>query len=194
MTKEEARAWGRSKRDRLTQQEHLILSSCMANVFTGFLTELEEDLKFADISCFLPIEVVGEPNTFFILDSVFKSFQDIRLSTTRIDGPDLEPITVSPNAEYELGRWDILFDPLAKPLGAFNYPLLVLIPLLAVDCAGNRVGYGKGFYDRFLATLPDNIIKMGISFFPPFPTEFSDVLRTDVNLDALLTPEKVIIF
>ena len=41
----------------------------------------------------------------------------------------------------------------------------MLVPLLAFDRAGNRVGYGRGFYDKFLATL--NCKKIGLSFFSP---------------------------
>ncbi len=40
----------------------------------------------------------------------------------------------------------------------------VLVPLLAVDKSGNRLGYGKGYYDRFLKRLRSNPFKLGVAF------------------------------
>ena len=42
---------------------------------------------------------------------------------------------------------------------------VVFVPLLAFDKHGNRVGYGKGFYDRFLSECKPETIKIGFSFF-----------------------------
>ena len=42
---------------------------------------------------------------------------------------------------------------------------MVFVPLLAFDKAGNRVGYGKGFYDLFLSECRQDVIKVGLSFF-----------------------------
>jgi len=44
---------------------------------------------------------------------------------------------------------------------------VVFIPLLAYDIHGNRVGYGKGFYDRFLSKCKKEVLKVGVSFFEP---------------------------
>ena len=53
---------------------------------------------------------------------------------------------------------------------------------------GNRIGYGKGFYDRFLTTCPENVIKVGLSFFEPEDSILTVAL--DVPLDYVVTPEK----
>jgi 5-formyltetrahydrofolate cyclo-ligase len=44
---------------------------------------------------------------------------------------------------------------------------VVFVPLLAYDKQGNRVGYGKGFYDNFLSKCKPETIKIGLSFYPP---------------------------
>jgi 5-formyltetrahydrofolate cyclo-ligase len=67
---------------------------------------------------------------------------------------------------------------------------LVFVPLLAFDKKGNRVGYGKGFYDRFLAQCRPNTQKMGLSFFCPID-EISDVDPWDVKLDSCICPDKI---
>ena len=46
------------------------------------------------------------------------------------------------------------------------YPDVVLIPMVAFDKKKNRLGYGGGYYDRYISSLEDNyrIIKIGIGF------------------------------
>ena len=70
---------------------------------------------------------------------------------------------------------------------------VVFIPLLAFDKQGNRVGYGKGFYDQFLAECHPNTIKIGLSFFEP-EALISDVNSADVQLNYCVTPNKIIEF
>jgi 5-formyltetrahydrofolate cyclo-ligase len=64
---------------------------------------------------------------------------------------------------------------------------VVFVPLLAFDKNGNRVGYGKGFYDNFLAKCREDVIKIGLSFFEPEEI-IDDVFKTDIRLDYCVTP------
>ena len=67
---------------------------------------------------------------------------------------------------------------------------VVFVPLLAFDNKGNRIGYGKGYYDRFLARCKPECIKIGLSFYEAeqdsFPME-----ATDIPLDYCVTPEQL---
>jgi len=67
---------------------------------------------------------------------------------------------------------------------------IVLIPLLAFDLAGNRVGYGKGFYDRYLVNCRPNCLKIGISLFDPV-TLIEDVEGHDIRLDIAICPAQL---
>ena len=67
---------------------------------------------------------------------------------------------------------------------------MVIVPLLAFDQQGNRVGYGKGFYDRFFTTCRADVRKIGVSYFEPEET-FEDLNRYDVPLDHCVTPQKI---
>jgi 5-formyltetrahydrofolate cyclo-ligase len=66
---------------------------------------------------------------------------------------------------------------------------VVFVPLLACDFKGNRLGYGKGFYDRFLKNCRPNVIKIGLSFFEPlnYGLPFDEY---DQTLDYLITPDR----
>ncbi|WP_036380521.1 5-formyltetrahydrofolate cyclo-ligase [Muricauda sp. MAR_2010_75] len=67
---------------------------------------------------------------------------------------------------------------------------VVFIPLLAFDLHGNRVGYGKGFYDTFLRKCRKETLKIGLSLFEPEENDITDVHENDVRLDYCITPEK----
>ncbi len=67
---------------------------------------------------------------------------------------------------------------------------MILIPLLAYDLQGNRVGYGKGFYDRFLAKCNTNVQKVGLSYFEPIDL-IEDVESFDIRLNSCIGPDKI---
>ncbi len=67
---------------------------------------------------------------------------------------------------------------------------MILVPLLVFDKRGNRVGYGKGFYDRFLSQCRPDVQKVGLSFFDPIE-EISDANQFDITLDVCITPNKI---
>ena len=70
---------------------------------------------------------------------------------------------------------------------------MVLVPLLAFDRLGHRVGYGKGFYDRFLASCRPGTTKIGLSL-EAIGRQVGDVHEGDVVLDYVITPSEVIAF
>jgi len=67
---------------------------------------------------------------------------------------------------------------------------VVFVPLLAFDIQGNRVGYGKGFYDKFLSQCRKDVVKVGLSFFEA-EQNIEGVLETDIQLDYCVTPNKI---
>ena len=66
----------------------------------------------------------------------------------------------------------------------------VLLPLLAFDRRGYRVGYGKGYYDKFLKECRDDVVKIGFSFFGPVD-RISNVNRHDERMDYCITPDDI---
>ena len=72
---------------------------------------------------------------------------------------------------------------------AFDY---VITPYCIVMHHGNRIGYGKGFYDQFLQELIMMQKKIGVNYFSP--TDSIDDVSQDVKLDYLVTPTEVLSF
>ena len=77
-----------------------------------------------------------------------------------------------------------------RPVGELGVPDFVLVPLLAFDRSGHRLGYGAGYYDRTLATLP-GVIAVGCAF---AAQELDEVPAGpyDVRLAAIATERGVI--
>lgn len=67
---------------------------------------------------------------------------------------------------------------------------MVLVPLLAFDGKGNRVGYGKGYYDRFLSQCREDVIKIGLSFFDA-ADHIDDTDEFDIPLTYCVTPYRI---
>jgi len=67
---------------------------------------------------------------------------------------------------------------------------LIFVPLLAFDETGNRVGYGKGFYDKFLTKCRPDAIKVGLSYFEAID-RISDSEQFDIPLNYCITPQRI---
>ncbi len=70
---------------------------------------------------------------------------------------------------------------------------LVITPLLCFDSNGNRIGYGKGYYDHFLKNCRHDCIKIGFSFFKPVGV-IDDINEFDIPMDYCITPETIYTF
>jgi 5-formyltetrahydrofolate cyclo-ligase len=70
---------------------------------------------------------------------------------------------------------------------------IVLVPLLAFDTRGQRLGYGKGFYDGYLARCRAGVISIGLSWFEPEQT-LPEIGAHDVPLKYCVTPQRLYVF
>lgn len=143
------------------------------------------------IHIFLPIEKKKEPNTYLFIDWLQQQQPNIKILVPRADFDTAlmtHHVYTGQNG-LEKNLYDILEPQNEHPhQGQID---LVLIPMLAFDKRGYRVGYGKGFYDRFLQNIHTK--KVGISLFSPVE-EISDIDQYDVKMDYCLTPEGVYTF
>ena len=138
---------------------------------------------------FLPIESQNEVNTEYILQVLAGKDKNIVLSKSDFSTREMTHFLLTDNTTIKKNDYDI-----PEPIDGLEVPVskidVVFIPLLAFDEKGNRVGYGKGFYDKFLAECKPEILKIGVSFFES-ENVISDVLNTDIQLDLCITPTKV---
>ena len=81
--------------------------------------------------------------------------------------------------------------PMSK-LREYKKSLVILVPLLAFDRRGFRLGYGKGYYDSFLAMCPE-AISMGLSLSSPL-AHIPSVHAKDIPMTLCLTPHATYLF
>jgi len=117
------------------------------------------------------------------LDPLEGSFAFPRVIST---GGSMEMVLAS---EFDISEWGI-----PEPVGGMIMEPasfdVILVPLVAFDKNGHRVGYGKGFYDRYLALCRPDCLKIGISLFEPVEL-IEDVESHDIPLDLAISPSLV---
>ena len=141
---------------------------------------------------FLTIKEHKEVETEYILQILQGKDKEIVVSKSDFETLTMHHFLLTDNTKFVKNEYNI-FEPsngLEVPISKID---VVFIPLLAFDLKGNRVGYGKGFYDKFLSECKPETIKIGLSFFEA-EEEISDVFETDVLLDYCVTPSKVYSF
>ncbi len=140
---------------------------------------------------FLSITEKKEVDTSFILSILQGKDKNIVLPKVDSEGT-LQHYLLTDSTRLVKTRWGV-----PEPVEGVEVPIakmdVVFVPLLAFDLTGNRVGYGKGFYDSFLGQCHKNVIKVGLSFFKA-ENKIADVEEHDIRLDYCVTPEEIYSF
>jgi len=184
MTKSELRKLYLAKRQMMSPAERESISAQIAAIFFGNF-----DLAaIRCLHCFIPIERFNEVDTRPIFQRIWSDFPHIQTVVPRVnhETEELESLKYGPDVELVESRWQI-----GEP--AHNQHVepgeidMVLVPLLCFDRRGHRVGYGRGYYDRFLGRCRADCRKIGLSMFEPVD-EISDSHAKDVTLNFAVTP------
>ena len=143
------------------------------------------------VHVFLPIIRNNEVNTWAIIERLRLEHPEVRVAVPVTDAAQnvLTHHCLTEESVLVENPWGIPEPQNAQIIHAQEVDV-VLIPLLAFDKAGHRVGYGKGFYDRFLADCRPDVLKIGLSLEPPVEG-IADPNPFDVPLDYAVTPEEV---
>jgi 5-formyltetrahydrofolate cyclo-ligase len=106
--------------------------------------------------------------------------------------PEIISVIVDDDTVFKMNKYGI--EEPVNGIDMFRTEIdMVIVPLLCFDKKGNRVGYGKGFYDRFLKTCRKDCLKVGFSYFEPV-NQVEDVHKFDVKLDFGITPDAIYAF
>ena len=184
MTKTELRKKHKALRNNLSPEDIDELSLSMANQVLKLPI-----WEYSFYHIFLAIEEQKEVNTDYILNILSGKDKNILISKSDFETGDMNHFLLTDSTVIKKNKYNI-----PAPVDGIEISNrkidVVFIPLLTFDKQGNRVGYGKGFYDRFLAKCKPETIKIGLSFFEA-ETEIIDVFESDVRLDYCVTPERV---
>ncbi len=194
MDKKEARKKSKEARKQLSKEEIEDKSLAIANQLLRM--DVVPSLKLVwdklYYHLFLTIEEQKEINTEYILQILAGKDKEIVISKCDFTTLEMTHFLLTDNTKIKKNSYNI-----PEPIDGLEVPVVkidvVFVPLLAYDEQGNRVGYGKGFYDKFLSKCKPETIKIGLSFFSP-EEKIDDVSANDVKLDFCVTPNKVFRF
>ncbi|MDP5100306.1 MAG: 5-formyltetrahydrofolate cyclo-ligase [Nonlabens sp.] len=141
---------------------------------------------------FLTIDKLMEVQTQYLLSILQGKDKNVVISKSDFDSHSMRHYLLTDQTKLAINEYGI-----PEPVDGIEMKEsqleVVFVPLLCVDKSGNRVGYGKGFYDKFLEKCGSDTLRVGLSFFEPI-TEQINVLSTDVPLHAVVTPCKLLKF
>jgi 5-formyltetrahydrofolate cyclo-ligase len=185
MTKQELRKHYLDQRKQLSSVE---VENWSLAIFELFFTNFNP--KTQKIHTFLPIFEKNEINTFLLLEQLFaKTSCQIISSKSDFTTSQMEHFLIDETTHFKKDKYNIPTPTNGKKV-TINDLDMVLVPMLCFDGQGHRVGYGKGFYDRFLAQCPAKTKKIGLSFFEAIP-KITDIDEHDICLDYCITPKTI---
>ena len=183
MTKKEARIKYKHLRQELTIEERDEKSCAIAN---ELLKLPIWDKKYFHV--FLSITEHFEVDTEYILHILAGKDKDVLISKSDFESRKMTHYLLTDGTKIRKNKYNI-----PEPVEGIEVPdskiEVVFVPLLAFDKKGQRVGYGKGFYDRFLAQCKPDVITVGLSFFEA-EKEITDVNENDFTLNFCVTPSQ----
>ena len=192
MTKAELRTFYKGKRVALSVAEVQPLSQQITDCFFAD-ARIRACLARpnAIVHTYLPIARQREVDTWPIIHHLRRDFPQVHIwsSVTEPETHTLRHFQLKPNTRLTETKWGIPV-PLGTCEPAIGQPDLVIVPLLAFNRQGHRVGYGGGYYDRFLAQTSPDCLKIGLSFFEPVD-QIDELEPTDVRLDGCFVPVDV---
>lgn len=148
--------------------------------------------NFENYHIFLSIHEHKEVQTDYLLHILNGKDKNVIVSKSDFETRTMRHVLLTDNVTIKKNEWNI-----PEPQNGFsvadNQIDVVFVPLLAYDVFGNRVGYGKGFYDLFLSKCKPDVVKIGLSFFDPEEI-IEDVFLEDVRLDYCITPDTIVKF
>lgn len=190
MTKEELRDSLLKQRLALSEQSCSMMSHSIAD---RFLENIDPD-RLNVLHSFIPLAKNKEPDTWIIIDWMQTKFPDVRISLPRVDikTQTLHNFYFDDRFPLKKNKWG-LEEPTEGEATDIKDIDLVIVPLVAFDKKGNRVGYGKGFYDKFLAECRPDCTRVGLSFFEAVDS-IDDINTLDMPLDHCVTPKNFYTF
>ena len=139
---------------------------------------------------YLSIESKNEVDTNDIISFILN--KNKRVIVPKILNKNLIHFEIDQNTKFTTNKLGIR-EPISKVSFDTSLIEIIIVPLLVFDKNGHRVGYGEGYYDRFMSNIKDDVIKVGLSLFDPID-KISDINDKDIPLNFVVTPTRTFNF
>lgn len=171
----------KQKRKDLSQEQLETLQQSIYEQVYGY-----DFSEVQNIHVFLPIERQKEINTYPIIDFLRAKNKTVIISKSNFLDNTLQHYIYKKDTQLVLNEYGIPEPKNAQEIDVKEIDL-VFVPLLISDEQNYRVGYGKGFYDRFLSECKQDIKTLGLNFFNPIK-KIEDINKFDVALTQVIYP------
>ena len=175
----------KEKRSKIILSRYQYLSKC---IYNNLIKLKIWDKKFFHI--YLSNDSKKEASTVKIVSMLIKTNK--KVIVPKICDDQLIHFEIDSNTEFMINELGIR-EPITNVVFDKSLLEIIIVPLLVFDKNGHRVGYGGGYYDRFLGDTPNNVFKIGLSLFEPVD-EISDINENDIKLNFVVTPNKTYSF
>lgn len=188
LNKQELRTHYKSLRASLSEEE---LEKMSLQITENAISFIEARSELNHFHLFFPIPKQREINTYPIKEYLERRGSRVYTSRVALNSLLMQTLLLKQPTSFQLDKWGIPV-PVAYEVVDNRLIQVVFVPLLAYDQKGNRIGFGKGYYDVFLSTLKPSVLKIGLSFFDPERNIPYDL--HDIPMDFCVTPENIITF
>lgn len=160
----------------------------------GIIEQLNKNCKWDQmmVNMFLPIKKFNEPDLRLLKTTINNHGGQVCINRSDFNGLEMTPVLWNEKLSIEESEFGI-----PEPIDGTEVSItaidIVLVPLLAFNKDGHRLGYGKGFYDRFLAKTNKNCLFIGINH-DGDSVEFGSVQEHDIKLHHLAAPNTFLNF
>lgn len=184
MQKDQLRNAIKLERDQLSVNDLAQMSGLITNNLLGAF-----QWKKKRINVFLPIKQNKEIDLRDFIKKVLKLDGNICINRTDFSNKKMTPIEFNQELQIKNNKYGIP-EPVEGKEVQMNDIDIVIVPLLCFNANGHRLGYGGGFYDRFLKLTKSTCIKIGVCHFAE-PRAIHGIESTDMVLDFLVSPQGV---
>lgn len=183
MKKSELRKKYKALRQTFSNRELESMSqSIVGNLIARF------DLTGKNVSVFLPITRFNEINSWLLINQISANYY---LPVMGEHG-SLKHVLYEGMEQLKLNSWGILEPQYGAEISSSGIDI-VIVPMLTLNSEGYRVGYGKGYYDKFLVNCRADCLFIGVYQFDELE-KIDDIHAADIALDYCVTPNNIIEF
>ena len=178
-------------RQQAMQQRRLLSEAVRAARSTAINYALINHFVWANISCvhcYIPHSAKMEVDTWPFLHYLFSRQSRITVVSNRINKQHMDCVVIDADTPYFPNCFGMIEPDQHTAVIAPEKIDVMILPLLACDRRGNRLGYGKGYYDRLLARCRPDMQRIGVNYFSPIANIFPEA--HDIPLTGLMTAER----
>ncbi len=176
-----------ARKEFLEKRKNLTASECLK--WDDLLLIQFQKLDWANVSSvanFYPLENHNEPNSLLFTRYLKWLIPGIQMVYPVVDATTATISFYKETEEIRFNNWGIA-EPISTEKLEPHSIDAVIVPLIGFDLKGHRIGYGKGFYDKYFENYPKHRPRIGVSYFEPI-SNIEDTHEFDVPLTHCITP------